>query len=351
MTKILRAGDKTLTAPRSESGRPVEADALRLWLRKDKSKVFNKTTNAVWAEVYGFYFFARSGLSAVEVEEECRRATDGEVLYLEAGARAKAASLTGDAKEKALMLRALPLELIELKQSSLRIPEKDWKAHVRSLQDAHEKTKPSAVVCIDTSTADATAAGSSFVGGDIERDVPIEYACEGFIDEGKKLWLAVQVHNGSNKVISKTELEKGGYVVKLTATHTEGTVKNIEASHFYAGGAAWLQPKLDEPGEWVCSIAVVNSVGNLGGFAGPFVLGWLHDAAPRGACGACLAQWGGGIVSVGGFLLAATACSRSVLLCRPDWTGGAGYAKPSKSCEMVAPSDSPTEVLGRSHAV
>ena len=264
MTKILRAGDKTLTAPRSESGRPVEADALRLWLRKDKSKVFNKTTNAVWAEVYGFYFFARSGLSAVEVEEECRRATDGEVLYLEAGARAKAASLTGDAKEKALMLRALPLELIELKQSSLRIPEKDWKSHVRSLQDAHEKTKPSAVVCIDTSTADATAAGSSFVGGDIERDVPIEYACEGFIDEGKKLWLAVQVHNGSNKVISKTELEKGGYVVKLTATHTEGTVKNIEASHFYAGGAAWLQPKLDEPGEWVCSIAVVKDGATVG---------------------------------------------------------------------------------------
>lgn len=100
-----------------------------------------------------------------------------------------------------------------------------------------------------------------------------------------------------------------------------------------------------------CSIAVVNSVGNLGGFAGPFVLGWLHDAAPRGACGACLAQWGGGIVSVGGFLLAATACSRSVLLSRPDWTGGAGYAKPSKSCEMVAPADSPTEEQGRLHAV
>ena len=57
-----------------------------------------------------------------------------------------------------------------------------------------------------------------------------------------------------------------------------------------------------------CSIAVVNSVGNLGGFAGPFVLGWLHDAAPRGACGACLAQWGGGIVSVGGDGLLAEIC-------------------------------------------
>ena len=85
------------------------------------------------------------------------------------------------------MLRALPLELIELKQSSLRIPEKDWKAHVRSLQDAHEKTKPSAVVCIDT----ATAGGYPFVSEDT--DVPIEFARKGNIDGDTPPWLAVKV--------------------------------------------------------------------------------------------------------------------------------------------------------------
>ena len=67
-----------------------------------------------------------------------------------------------------------------------------------------------------------------------------------------------------------------------------------------------------------CSIAVVNSVGNLGGFVGPFMLGAMHDAAPRTPCGACLAQWGGGLFCVGAFLLTATAASRLVLARSPS---------------------------------
>ena len=41
-----------------------------------------------------------------------------------------------------------------------------------------------------------------------------------------------------------------------------------------------------------CSIAVVNSIGNLGGFLGPFMLGAMHDAAPSAPCGKCLARSG-----------------------------------------------------------
>ena len=51
------------------------------------------------------------------------------------------------------------------------------------------------------------------------------------------------------------------------------------------------------------SIAIVNSVGNLGGFAGPFVLGTVHDAVGN-ICGEttqqCTAQWGYGTSLVGG---------------------------------------------------
>ncbi len=68
-----------------------------------------------------------------------------------------------------------------------------------------------------------------------------------------------------------------------------------------------------------CSIAVVNSIGNLGGFLGPFMLGAMHDAAPSAPCGKCLAQWGGGLFSVGVYLLTATAVSRLVLIrCAPE---------------------------------
>jgi sugar phosphate permease len=66
-----------------------------------------------------------------------------------------------------------------------------------------------------------------------------------------------------------------------------------------------------------CSIAVVNSVGNLGGFVGPFVLGAVHDAVDASAVcgkgrGQCMAQWGLGMVAVGcttTFTIVATAAA------------------------------------------
>ena len=81
-----------------------------------------------------------------------------------------------------------------------------------------------------------------------------------------------------------------------------------------------LRGNLPQPAELRgCSIAVVNSIGNLGGFLGPFMLGAMHDAAPSAPCGKCLAQWGGGLFSVGVYLLTATAVSRLVLIrCAPE---------------------------------
>ena len=59
-----------------------------------------------------------------------------------------------------------------------------------------------------------------------------------------------------------------------------------------------------------CSIALVNSIGNLGGFLGPSVLGAMHDAPywggprcepaqQRASGGACSAQWGWGTALLG----------------------------------------------------
>ena len=79
----------------------------------------------------------------------------------------------------------------------------------------------------------------------------------------------------------------------------------------------YLQPRDVQ----ACSIAVVNSVGNLGGFAGPAALGYLHDAAedPRSgwlrvrghACGPHAAgcgtsRWGSGVAVVGALSLIVT---------------------------------------------
>ncbi len=55
------------------------------------------------------------------------------------------------------------------------------------------------------------------------------------------------------------------------------------------------------------SIALVNSVGNLGGFVGPSALGWIHDytsasACPRHARAAgvgCIARWAPGVATLG----------------------------------------------------
>jgi MFS family permease len=77
-----------------------------------------------------------------------------------------------------------------------------------------------------------------------------------------------------------------------------------------------------------CSIALVNSVGNLGGFAGPFVLGFMHDASPadqictwalRPPKRGCMAQWGGGLLVLGasalvGSILSAVALRRRLPL-------------------------------------
>ena len=60
-----------------------------------------------------------------------------------------------------------------------------------------------------------------------------------------------------------------------------------------------------------CSIAVVNSVGNLGGFIGPYLIGAAHDAVGRGMCrkdgGGCTAQWGLGTLVLGAATLSLTA--------------------------------------------
>ena len=60
------------------------------------------------------------------------------------------------------------------------------------------------------------------------------------------------------------------------------------------------------------SIAVVNCIGNLGGFVGPFVLGWLHDQlgppCPAGEA-ACVGEWGWGSVVLASGLLFITAAT------------------------------------------
>ena len=64
------------------------------------------------------------------------------------------------------------------------------------------------------------------------------------------------------------------------------------------------------------SIALVNSFGNLGGFAGTYVLGYLHDvfaasdaaSAPRGVVSAArVSDWGWGTVVVGAAFVGCTA--------------------------------------------
>ena len=85
-----------------------------------------------------------------------------------------------------------------------------------------------------------------------------------------------------------------------------------------------------------CSIALVNSVGNLGGFAGTFVLGYLHDAlgshsdhagapasgAPAsGVASGGIGDWAGGTAALGLAFLLVT-CVTGVLL--RDGTRGRG---------------------------
>ena len=69
-----------------------------------------------------------------------------------------------------------------------------------------------------------------------------------------------------------------------------------------------------------CSIALVNSVGNLGGFAGTFVLGYLHDALGRSdhagtgapASGG-IGDWAGGTAALGLAFLLVTCVTGALL--------------------------------------
>ena len=90
-----------------------------------------------------------------------------------------------------------------------------------------------------------------------------------------------------------------------------------------------------------CSIALVNSVGNLGGFAGTFVLGYLHDAlgshsdhagapasgapasgAPAsGVASGGIGDWAGGTAALGLAFLLVTCVTGALLR---DGTRGRG---------------------------
>lgn len=93
-----------------------------------------------------------------------------------------------------------------------------------------------------------------------------------------------------------------------------------------------------------CSIAVTNSIGNLGGFIGPWVLGAAHDAVGAAACGhqrhACTAQWGAGTLLLGGASLlillptAAAVRRRSTPSAPGDGEAGALLRPPSVPATM-----------------
>ena len=69
------------------------------------------------------------------------------------------------------------------------------------------------------------------------------------------------------------------------------------------------------PSDVACSIALVNAIGNLGGFIGPWLLGAMHDstALSAAACadtldrrGRCFAQWAAGTATIGLVLMGTT---------------------------------------------
>ena len=95
----------------------------------------------------------------------------------------------------------------------------------------------------------------------------------------------------------------------------------------------WAMHHATQPAaDAACSIALVNAIGNLGGFIGPSLLGALHDNAPLAArvCapprglepggGRCFAQWGAGTAAIGLVLLATTA----IRLWKERRAGGGG---------------------------
>ena len=74
----------------------------------------------------------------------------------------------------------------------------------------------------------------------------------------------------------------------------------------------WAMHHATQPqSDVACSIALVNSIGNLGGFIGPSILGGMHDstAISTAICsvkGHCFAQWGAGTATIGLILMSTT---------------------------------------------
>ena len=174
-----------------------------------------------------------------------KAATDGYVLFHAEGA-------TGAAE-----LQKLPLAHIELKENGAGgIPEKVWRAHVKSQEQALKRMKPSKVICAPE------IATTSWPIVREDTHLALEDAHRGNVAQDTALWLAVHVLNHDHKVMKSDELRKGGFLIRLTAQHRpSGREVIISSSHLLAGDVAWLQPALDEPGEWVCTVAVVNKDG------------------------------------------------------------------------------------------
>ena len=239
---MVQVGAKEFKAPRSEHGHTTESAALHLWLRKDVSKVYHPKTNVIWAEVFGFRFDAPAGLDHRGVEDACKAATDGWVLFQAAGATE---------------LQELPLSHIELKENSAAgIPSKQWKAHVKALQQALARSKPKEVVCIDA----AGAAATSYPIVSEDTNLTLEDSSKGNVSEGTPLRLAVQVRNHDGKTMGVHELEKS-FAIRLTTRHQPSgrELDAVKTIRFHSGGEAWLRPPiLDEPGKWSCSMAVVG---------------------------------------------------------------------------------------------
>ena len=79
-----------------------------------------------------------------------------------------------------------------------------------------------------------------------------------------------------------------------------------------AAGSLWTLVQAAQPQPLrSTTISVVNSIGNLGGFVGPYLLSALRQPLGPTACvdgkAKCVTQWGGAIAAVGGLLVAINA--------------------------------------------
>ena len=103
-----------------------------------------------------------------------------------------------------------------------------------------------------------------------------------------------------------------------------GLVGLCAGTIFFAAGPFWALHHSVIPAEVRhTSVAFVNSVGNVGGFVGPYVLGWLHDrmgpSCPASeAARGCTREWAWGLTVLGGgtfvlTLLLGAAAARALL--------------------------------------